>query len=244
MHGFIAVYMREMLILKRRFWRQLAGMAVSPLLYLIALGYAMGDTAQFNGRTYLEFLIPGLIAMSSMTQSFGIATDINVARFYWFIFEEFQTAPIRNAAYVAGEVLAGMTRAIVGIAVILILSQLFGVRLNYGPLLWLAVLLNAFVFASLAVALAMLVKSHADQSLLTSFVITPMAFLGGTFFPVERLPDWAQHILYILPLTHASDAIRTTAFGAVPGGWSYVVLVVVGVVFFILALGTVNKARD
>jgi ABC-type multidrug transport system permease subunit len=89
----------------------------------------------------------------------------------------------------------------------------------------------------------MLVKSHADQSLLTSFVITPMAFLGGTFFPVERLPDWAQHILYVLPLTHASSAIRTTAFGGTPD-WRAIAVPAAGLAFFTLALGTVNKARD
>lgn len=244
MQGVFAVYLREMLILKRRFKRQLAGMAVSPLLYLIAFGYAMGDAVRLDGHTYIEFLIPGLIAMGTMTQSFGIATDINVARFYWFIFEEFQAAPIRNIAYVTGEVLAGMTRALLSIGVILVLSLLFGVRLEYGPLLWLAVLLNSFVFASLAVALAMLVKSHADQSLLTTFVITPMAFLGGTFFPVERLPVWAQQILYLLPLTHAAKAIRAVAFGQTPDWRAYAVLAAVGVFFFLLALNTVNKARD
>jgi len=125
MQGLIAVYLRETLILKRRLKRQIAGMAVSPLLYLIAFGYAMGDTAQFDGHTYLEFLIPGLVAMGSMTQSFGIATDINVARFYWYIFEEFQAAPISNAAYVTGEVLAGMTRGLLGIVIILILTLPF-----------------------------------------------------------------------------------------------------------------------
>ena len=244
MQGFIAIYLREILILKSRFKRQIAGMAVSPMLYLVAFGYALGGAVRVDGHSYLEFLIPGLIAMSSMTQSFGIATDINVARFYWYIFEEFQAAPIHNIAYVAGEVLAGMTRALLAIGVILILSLLFGVRLNYGPLLWLAVLLNSFAFASLAVALAMLVKSHADQSLLTSFVITPMAFLGGTFFPLDRLPIWAQKVLSVLPLTHASHAIRSTAFGESPAWQAYALLTAAGVVFFVLALGTVNKARD
>lgn len=244
MQGAIAVYLREVLILKRRLKRQLAGMAVSPLLYLIAFGYAMGDAVQVDGRTYLEFLIPGLVAMSSMTQSFGIATDINVARFYWYIFEEFQAAPISNLAYVAGEVLAGMTRALMSICVILVLALPFGVVLNYSPLFWLAVMLNSFVFASLAVALAMLVKSHADQSLLTSFVITPMAFLGGTFFPLERLPLWAQKILSVLPLTHASDAVRACAFGLQPPPAAYGLLAIVGAVFFLLALKCVNQARD
>ncbi len=244
MYGIIAVYRREMLILKRRLKRQLAGMAVSPLLYLIAFGYAMGAGVQVDGHTYLEFLIPGLVAMSSMTQSFAIATDINVARFYWYIFEEFQAAPISNFAYVSGEVLAGMTRALLGIGVILLLALPFGVVLHCTPLFWLAAILNSFVFAALAVALAMRVKSHADQSLLASFVITPMAFLGGTFFPVERLPLWAQKILFFLPLTHASNAIRSTALGEIPDWRAYLVLPLAGVVFFIFALRSVNLARD
>ena len=244
MQGFLAVYLREMLILKRRLKRQLAGMAVSPLLYLVAFGYAMGESVRFEGRSYIEFLVPGLAAMSSMTQAFGIATDINVARFYWHIFEEFQSAPIRNAAYVAGEVLAGMTRALIAICVILLLGLPFGVVLECGPLFWLAMLLNSFVFASLAVALAMLVKSHADQSLLNSFVITPMAFLGGTFFPLEKLPEWARTVLWALPLSHASKAVRTSAFGNAPDVSSYVVLAVLGLLFFFLALKCVNQARD
>jgi Nod factor-specific ABC transporter NodJ protein len=244
MQGFIAVYLRELLILKYRFKRQLAGMAISPLLYLITFGYAMGDVIRFGGHSYLEFLIPGLVAMGSMTQAFAIATDINVARFYWNIFEEFQAAPISNLSYVTGEVLAGMTRALLAIVVILLLSLPFGVVLHYGPMFWLAVLLNCFVFASLAVALAMLVKSHADQSLLTNFIITPMAFLGGTFFPVEKLPEWAQTLLSFLPLTHASHAIRASSLGQPVQLVDYLVLVVAGAVFFWLALHSVNRARD
>ncbi len=234
-----------MLLLKRRIKRLILSMSVSPLLYLIAFGYAMGKSVRFGGHTYLEFLIPGLVAMSSMTQSFAIATDINVARFYWHIFEEFQAAPIGNVAYVAGEVLAGMSRALISVTVILTLGMLFGVRLHcLNPLFWLAVALNSFVFASLAVALAMLVKSHADQSLLTSFVITPMAFLGGTFFPVDRLPHWAGQIIWILPLTHASKAIRQAAFGNLPGLSPYLFVGLTGIIFFTMALKCVDQARD
>ncbi len=245
LNGLTAVYLREMLILKRRLKRQILSMSVSPLLYLIAFGYAMGDVTRFDGHTYIEFLIPGLVAMSSMTQAFAISTDINVARFYWHIFEEFQAAPISDAAYVAGEVLAGMTRAFISVVVILIIGLFFNVTLDYGNLLfWLAIGLNSFVFASLAVGLAMLVKSHADQSMLTSFVITPMAFLGGTFFPVDRLPAWAQKIIYLLPLTHASKAIRQTSFGSLPGCFPYLLLTAIGLIFFIIALKCVNHARD
>ena len=243
-NGAMAVYRREMLILKRRFKRQVVGQAVTPLLYLVTFGYAMGSQLRFDGVSYLQFLLPGLVAMSSMTQSFSISTDINVARFYWHIFDEFQAAPISNGSYVAGEVLAGMTRAFMSIFIILGLGLLFGVVLHIGPMFWLTIILNSFLFSSLAVALAMVVKSHADQSLLTNFVITPMAFLGGTFFPLDRVPEVVQMLLNLLPLTHAATAIRSAALGGQVMVFSVALLAGLGMILFVIALYCVNKARD
>lgn len=242
--GIIAVYYRELLILRRRLSRLVPSWSVSPVLYLIAFGYAMGKHVTVEDHTYMEFLIPGLVAMSSMTQAFAISSEINIARFYWHIFEEIQAAPVSNIAYVTGEVLAGMTRAFLAVTVILVLGLLFGVSLSYNFFFWLALLLNSFVFASLAVGLAMLVKSHADQTLVTSFVITPMAFLGGTFFPMDYLPVWAQKILFFMPLTHASKAIRTASFGNLPDLSSYLILAGIGCLFFIISVLCVNQAKD
>jgi ABC-2 type transport system permease protein len=239
-----AVYLRELLILKKKFFRQMASMSVAPLLYLVAFGVGMGQGVQVQGRSYIEFLIPGLVAMSSMTQAFAIASEINIARFYWRIFEEFQAAPIRNIAYVTGEVLAGITRALLSVILIVLIAFISGVALSYNVFFWLAVILNSFLFASLAVCLAMVVKSHADQALLTNFFITPMAFLGGTFFPVERMPPWVQEVLHFLPLTHAAKAIRTTAFGSAPESSPYLLLAGLGTTLFILAFFCVNKAKE
>lgn len=242
--GWSAIYYRELLILRRRLTRLVGSWSVSPILYLIAFGYAMGKGVTISGHTYMEFLIPGLVAMSSMMQSFAIGSEINISRFYWHIFEEFQVAPISNLAYVTGEVLAGTTRAFLAVIVIIILGALFGVVLSYNPLFWLGVFFNSLVFSSIAVGTAMTIKSHADQALITSFVITPMAFLGGTFFPVDRFPAWIQKILHIIPLTHASKAIRASAFGEAQDPSSYLFLTVTGCLFFIVSLLLVNKARD
>ncbi len=245
MHGFIAIYYRELLILKRRFIKMIASMSVSPLLYLIAFGYAMGGSVNIHGHTYMEFLMPGLIAMSSMTRAFAIGSEINIARFYWRIFEEFQAAPISNVGYVLGEVMAGVTRAMLSVFIIILLGMLFGVVLSYNSIIfWFAVFLNAFVFASLAVGLGMVVKSHADQAMLTNFIITPMGFLGGTFFPVERLPLWAQKVILLLPLTHASHVIRASAFGEAVSYSSCMLLALLGIFLFFIAVSLVNKARD
>jgi Nod factor-specific ABC transporter NodJ protein len=244
MRGWTAVYFWEMLILRRRLSRLIVAWAVSPLLYLVAFGYAIGKNVVVQEHSYLEFLIPGLVAMSSMTQAFAIGSEINIARFYRHIFEEFQTAPISNAAYVLGEVLAGMTCALLASCLILILGLIFGVLLSYNFFFWVAIILNSLVFSSLAVAVAMLIQSHADQALLNSLIITPMAFLGGTFFSLDHLPWWAQKILYLLPLTHAVQAARTSAFGAQPNAVDYFILAVIGSLAFLLAILSVNRARD
>jgi ABC-type multidrug transport system permease subunit len=245
MNAFWAIYLRELRIMKHRLLRQLSGMCVSPLLYTITFGCALGGTVVLeSGHSYLEFLIPGLVAMASMTQSFSIAGEINVARFYFHAFEEFQAAPVSRLSFVMGESLAGLTRALMAIVIVLALGFLFGARPHLGPFFFLAIILNGWAFASLAVALAMVVKSHADQSLLTSFIITPMAFLGGTFFPLDGLPAWARGILQILPLSHASKAIRADAFGEAPTLFPFIILAAAGIVFTILAISTVSKARN
>lgn len=244
MSAFLAVYLRELLILKHRWKRQLSGMTVSPFLYMLTFGYALGGRLEMNGHSYLEFLLPGLVAMASMTQAFGIAVDINVSRFYFYTFEEIQSSPVSRLAYVMGEIMAGLTRAAIGIVIILALGLLFGVRLHYGPFFWLASFLNGFAFVVLVVALAMLVKSHADQSLLTNFIITPMAFLGGTFFPLDSLPTWAQGVLQLLPLTHATQAIRADVLGQPLNIASFLVLGLSSAFFLGLALYAVGKSRD
>lgn len=243
--GWSAVYLRELLILKRRLPKLLPAWSVTPLLYLIAFGYAVGqNTVLAGGRSYLEFLLPGLIAMNSMTNAFAISSDINIARFYWHIFDEMQAAPVSNAAYVLGETAAGMTRAVLSSLLILLLGLLFGVKLACGPMFWAAVLLNSFLFAALAVGLAMHVKSHADQALLANFIITPMAFLGGTFFPLSQMPGWAQSLLHLLPLTHAAKAIRSAALLEPASLADYAVLAAAGAFCFLFALFSVRKAKD
>ena len=241
--GWTAVYLRELFILKRRLAKMAPAWSVTPMLYMISFGYAVGRHVSVGNHSYLEFLVPGLVAMSSMTQAFAIASEINIARFYWHIFDEIQASPISNLAYVCGEVAAGMTRALLASGVILVLGALFGVVLSYNLFFWAAFLLNSFIFASLAVGCAMHVRSHADQALLTNFIITPMAFLGGTFFPLTQMPGWGQKLLGLLPLTHAAKAIRAAAFVEPINPLDYLLLAGAGSGCFLFAILSVNRAK-
>jgi ABC-type multidrug transport system permease subunit len=162
---------------------------------------------------YGAFILPGLVAMSAMVNSFSLSTEINVARFYWKTFDEIRTAPVPDWAYVTGEIISGMIRGFLAACIVIVMGLLFRVPIRLSPSLFLSVLLTTVVFAALAISTASLAKSHADQGMLNSFVITPMAFLCGTFFPVEAYPAWFQWLVQIMPLTPASHVVRAAAAG-------------------------------
>lgn len=239
----MAIILRELLILKRKAWRYAFSFSVSPLLYLITFGWAARGRLAPDGSDYMAFMLPGLVAMSSMTNSFALSTEINVARFYWKTFDEIQSAPVPDWAYALGEVVTGMLRGGLAALIVVLLGFVFQTSMHVSPALILAVTVTTFVFASLAISTAMLARSHADQGMLSSFVITPMAFLCGTFFPVELYPEWIQVLVNVLPLTPAARLTRAAAFGH-PLEWSALLyLAAAGLVSFALAVRVVRQSR-
>ena len=210
LHGVRAIYLRETLILRRKLLKTLLASAISPALFLLAFGYGVGRGAQVGGIDYLAFLLPGLLTMSSMNQAYGIATEINISRFYFKVFEEYLLAPIRRWEIIIGESCYGITKGFIPVLIIGLYSLLTGVSLHFGPLFLLALLLHLAIFALLGFIAAMIVRSHSDQATINAFLITPMMFLSGTFFPVEQMPLAIRAVAYLFPLTYSTSLIRTT----------------------------------
>jgi ABC-type multidrug transport system permease subunit len=240
--GVRGVLFRELRIYRRRWTKHLASYTVSPLLFLVVFGWGVGRHVEMEGVGYLAFMLPGLATMAAMTQSYGTATEINISRFYWRIFEEFQMAPVPAWEIALGEVLYGMLRGIAAAAVVYVLAFAFGASLPLSaPALGLFGL-HTFAFASAAVAAAMVVRSHADQGHINTFFIVPMSFLCGTFFPLDRLPGWAEAAAWLLPLTHSSLAIRAVALGRPVPLLHVAVLAGFAALFFALAVWSVRRA--
>lgn len=244
MKGFLATYLREVLLLKKRLLRILISFSVNPLLYIFAFGIGLGKNITIGGKSYLEFLIPGLISATSMMQAFAINIEINISRFYLKIFEEFQSSPISYFSYALGEILSGVTRAFLAIFIILGISFLSGIKFYLNFYFFLTIFLNAFVFASLGLASAMIVKSHADQALITNFVITPMMFLGGTFFPTENLPFFIKPLIEILPLTITSHTLRGIALYNSFKPSYLIILSFIAIISFVIALYSIKTAKE
>lgn len=207
-NGISGIYYRELTVLRKKLLRVVAAAAVPPFLYLMAFGFGVGQNTEVNGASYLQFLIPGLIAMASMNQSYNIATEINISRFYLKIFEEFLLAPNGRWQIMAAEVLYGITRGLIPVAIILIYS--LGCQVELHLTLWtiLALLLHLCVFALIGFIVALKMKHHRDQASMNAFVITPMMFLSGTFFPVDQMPLVIQWLAALSPLTYSAELLR------------------------------------
>ena len=241
--GVRGVLYRELKVFSKRAKKQILASSVSPLLFLVAFGWGFGRGVTMEGVPYLAFLIPGLIAMSSLNQSYGIAQELNISRFYFHVFDEFLIAPVSPLAIVLGETLYGMFRGLVSAALILLLALPFGVGFAPTPLFAAALLVHTFVFAALGVAMAMLVQDHAGQAAVTNFVITPMIFLGGTFFTLERLPLAFRLLVELLPLSHSVRLIRDSFLGRSANPSHLAVLLLFAAAFFALALWAVRRVE-
>ncbi len=215
---------------------------MSPVLYMIAFGFCLNMTDIEVGDTtvpYLAFMIPGIIAMSSLTGSFSsTSTRMNVQRLYYRSFDEMMMCPLSNSAIVIGKAMLGMFRGLFSCSLMFIIGFVLAPdSIHATPLFIVTLLCCTFTFSLLGETCALMVNSHAGMATFSSLVITPMTFLCGTFFNVANLPDWAQGILYVLPLTEASSCFRAAILdiSSFPYPfWALGVIIAFGIAFFII----------
>ncbi|MBP5685363.1 MAG: ABC transporter permease [Candidatus Methanomethylophilaceae archaeon] len=223
-----------------------------PILYLLAFGYGLkaGDVDIFGDGSqmvpYLDFVIPGIIALTSLSSSFNsTATRMNVQRLYYRSFDEMMMCPLSNSAIIVGKTMLGMARSIISCTLMFCIGKALEPDfIHLTPLFVISVLLCCFMFALLGETAALMVKSHSGMSVFTSLVITPMTFLCGTFFSAESLPTVVQGILYIFPLTEASMCIRAASLDlyAFPF-WALGVIIAYIVVFFAIDMYLIKNRK-
>lgn len=222
-----------------------ASALVSPLLYMIALGWGLGSMTNVTDRPYIDFLVPGLIAMNTMNNSFSaVATALNIQRAFEHSFEQIIISPTSLNQYVLGQAIGGALRGMYGGVLILLISLPFGVGIRVTPSFVLVMFLNGLLFAALGVLAAILANTHGDVARFSTFVITPMTFLCNTLFPLERIPGAVQVIIRFLPLTHASGQLRSISYGNPVSWFSLLVLGVYAAVFMGLAIYFIRKRKS
>ena len=229
------VFWRDWVVLKRRLTKFILARMVAPMLYLVAFGWGLGRSINVGSGSYLDFLVPGILALNSMNISFNSITPVHAERIYHKSLEEYILAPIRPAAYVLGKVLAAVLRSMLSSLIILLLAYAFGAHLHLSALMVMVLILNAVIFAEVGFFAAMKISTYEEMSQVNTYILLPMSFLCGTFFATQALPSAIRVVIEILPLTHTSMLLRSMGSGAGADGVSLLVLAVYALVGFILS---------
>lgn len=196
------------------------------MLYLVAFGWGLGRSIEVNSGSYLDFLVPGIMALNSMNISFNSITPVHAERIYHKSLEEYIIAPIWPDAFVIGKVLAAVLRGLISSAIIVLLAMAFGAHLTLTPLFIIVLILNCIIFAEIGFLAAMKINTYEEMGQVNTYILLPMSFLCGTFFSTHALPDLLRYFIEILPLTHTSYLLRGLGTGSEISLLSLLVLVI------------------
>ena len=241
--GIVTVLWEKWTEFKRDFYKITLSAMISPLLYLIVFG--MGIKTTSHGEPYINFLIPGLVAMSTMTGSFGaVAQNMSVQRLYEKALDQIMVSPTPLWQFITGQIIGGSLRGIYSAAMILLLTFPLKTGLVWNGWSLLVMFLNGTVFATIALTLSFMAKSYTDAPRYTSFIIMPMSFLCNTFFSTDDMPNGFRQFVSVLPLSKASEMLRSISRGEGFDVWGIVILAIYLVVFSLISMNFIYKKKN
>ena len=230
-----------------RIWVQtMVPPAITMTLYFIIFGTLIGSRiGEMGGFTYMEYIVPGLIMMSVITNSYAnVASSFFSAKFQRNI-EELLVAPVPNYVIIAGFVGGGVLRGL-GVGFIVSVVSLLFVDLQIAHL-WVViatVLLTSVVFSLGGLINAVYARTFDDISIIPTFVLTPLTYLGGVFYSLSLLPAFWQGVSKLNPIVYMVNAFRYGFLGVsdVGIGTSFAVLglfitVLYGFVHYLISRG-------
>lgn len=179
-------------------------------LYFIIFGNLIGQKiGDMDGMSYVDFIMPGLVMMSIITNSYANVVSSFYGAKYSHYIEEMQIAPIPNIIILLGYVTGGITRGMcVGVAVT-VTSMLFTDFSIHAPMIVIAVaFLTAFLFSLAGLINGVFAKSFDHVTIIPTFVLTPLTYLGGIFYSIKLLPDFWQQISLINPILYMVNSFR------------------------------------
>ena len=199
-----------------RIWTQtLVPPAITMTLYFLIFGGLIGSRiGTMDGIGYMDFIVPGLVMMSVIQNSYGnISSSFFGAKFGRHV-EELLVSPMPNwvilGGYVAGAVLRGV---LVGAVVLAIATLFTDVRMPHPLVTFTTVLLGATIFALAGFLNALYAKKFDDVAIVPTFILTPLTYLGGVFYSVTLLPDWAEKATHLNPIFYMVNAFRYGLLG-------------------------------
>lgn len=219
---------------------RIVGLLGQPILFLIALGFGFGPIyARAGGGNYIEFITPGIIAMSVLFTASFMGSELIWDKEFGFL-KETLVAPVSRFNIMVGKTLGGATVAVIQGLVVFLLSLLIGFRPENWLMLPLAIVflaLIAIIFTALGTAIAAKMEDAQGFHLIINFLVMPLFFLSGGIFPLTDVPKAIKIVALMNPLTHGVDGLRTTLTNLHSGlgiGPDLLVLTVIAIVLVVI----------
>ncbi len=194
-----------------RIWVQtLVPPVITMSLYFVIFGNLIGSRiGEMGGFSYMDYIVPGLIMMSVITNSYAnVASSFYSAKFQRNI-EEMLVAPVPNWVIVAGYVGGGVARGLLVGAIVTLVSMFFtNLQVHNLGLLLITLLLTAVLFSLGGLINAIFSRSFDDISIIPTFVLTPLTYLGGVFYSIKLLPAFWQGVSQANPILYMVNAFR------------------------------------
>ncbi len=230
-----------------RLWKsEVIWPVVDPLITLLALGIGLGGLVELgDNREYVDFIAPGLLAIWPMWAAAG---ECGWGSFFRMenhrTFEAIVATPVSIEDVITGEILWGATRALISATYILVIIAAFGtVDSPLAVLILPLAVLPGIMFASIALCYTSIARSISSLNYFFAVFITPQFWLGGVFFPLDRLPEWAQRAAWFIPVTHVVNIYRGLTSGDVE--WSHLGdiawMLVVTAIFYTIAVLSMRR---
>ncbi len=245
--AFKSIVIKEVTRFSRIWVQTLVPPAITMTLYFVIFGTLIGSRiGQMHGVGYMEFIVPGLIMMSVITNSYAnVASSFYSAKFQRSL-EEMLVAPVPNYVIIIGVVAGGVARGLCVGAIVTMVSLFFVPLQVYASLsVFFTLLLTATLFSLAGLINAIFAKSFDDISIIPTFVLTPLTYLGGVFYSIELLPPFWQGISHANPVLYMVNAFRYGFLGIsdVPLSVAYgliisVIILLYGLAWRLLKRGT------
>jgi len=202
----------------------LIDVTLQPAIFLVIFVYIFGGAVAGDTQTYLQFLLPGILAQTIATGAIAIGVNLNTDMEKG-IFDRFKSLPIPRSAPLVGSVFGDVVRYVIVTVVTLAIGYLMGFRILTDPLSAIAGCLLAVVFALslswVSVFVGMKVRTPGAVQGIMFLIIMPLSFASNVFVPAATLPSWMQNFVEWNPLTHLVAAMRGLFLGTPMGDSVY-----------------------
>ena len=229
-----------------RIWIQtILPSAITVALYFIIMGKFIGSQiGDVDGYTYIEFIAPGLIMMGIITNSYANSVSSFYSSKFQRHIEEMLVYPMPNYIIILGFMLGGIARGLaVGIAVTLVALFFTQLHIHSVSIVFITSILTAALFSVAGLINGIFAKSFDDISIIPTFVLTPLTYLGGIFFSIEMLPSFWQKVSLSNPILYMVNSFRMGILGTSDVSLTTAICVTVGflVALFLICLYLLNK---